>query len=329
MNMTTNLDSLITYVLYGDFGLLTIVPYFLFKILFPIITSFYLLQLFLLESNLLRIVSLKVDRILNKFGLSSNTLLPLLLGFGCVTVALGALQLTSNKRERRIAQILLCMIVPCSAQLVINTVLIFQTSRHYLIAYILIIFLIFLFLSYILNLLFPNDTFSHCSQSSKCKYKCRYYFFIPKLLPLLFKSLRNSIGFLIETAVPFAIGNIIVSILNYCGYIHKLCIFAAPLFCNFLHLPADSATIFILSIIKKDLGAASLLALFSNGSFTDPQIFICTVMLTLFVPCLASMIILFKHETKLISITIWVLSIFMSLIVGKILSALLILPISS
>lgn len=327
MNMTTNLNSLITYILYGDFGLLTIVPYFLLKILFPIITSFYLLQLFLLESNLLKMVSLKVDRILNKFGLSSNTLLPLLLGFGCVTVALGALQLTSNKRERRIAQILLCMIIPCSAQLVINSVLLFQTSKNYLIAYITIIFLIFLILSYLLNLFFPDNSPSQRIYTRKFKY--RYYFIFPKFLPLIYKAFRSSFSFLIETAIPFAIGNIIVSILYYWGVIHKLCILTSPLFCNFLRLPADSATIFILSIIKKDLGAASLLSLFSNGSFTDPQIFICTVMLTLFVPCLASMIILFKHENKLIVITIWFFCIFISLTIGKILSSLLILPISS
>lgn len=327
MNTSTNLHNLITYVFYGDFGLLTTVPYFLLKILFPIITSFYLLQLFLLNSNLLNIISLKIDKVLNKFGLSSNTLLPLILGFGCVTVALGTLQLTNNTREKRIAQILLCMIIPCSAQLVINTVLIFQISRHYLIAYILIISLLFLILSYTLNLFFPNDTAFLPNYTSK--YKLKYHFIIPKLLPLIYKSFRNGFAFLIETAIPFALGNVIVSILYYLGYIHKLCAFAAPLFCNFLHLPAESATIFILSIIKKDLGAASLLALFSNGNFSEPQIFICTVMLTLFVPCLASMIILFKHENKLIALIIWCLCIFMSLMVGKILSSLLILPLYS
>ncbi|QHI73361.1 nucleoside recognition domain-containing protein [Aminipila terrae] len=324
MNMTNDVYSLISYILYGDFGLFTIVPYFLFKILFPIITSFYLLQLFLVESNLLKILSFKMDRRLNKLGLSSNTLLPLLLGFGCVTVALGALQLTGNARERRIAQILLCLIIPCSAQLVINTVLVFQTSKKYLLAYIVIISLIFLIISYLLNLLFPGDC--HSQRNCSHKYKCRYYFMVPKLLPLLCQSVRSSISFLVETAVPFAVGNIIVSILYYFGLIHKLCIFTAPVFCNFLKLPAESAAIFILSIIKKDLGAASLLALFSNGGFTEPQIFICTVMLTLFVPCLASMIILFKHEKKIICISVWFLCIIMSLILGKILSILLILP---
>ncbi|MBE6034707.1 MAG: hypothetical protein E7222_08415 [Clostridiales bacterium] len=324
MNMTNNLYSLIQYILYGDFGLLTIVPYFLFRILFPIITAFYLLQLFLIESNLLKIMSSKIDKVLKRFGLSASTLLPLLLGFGCITVALGALQLTSNIRERRIAQILLCMIIPCSAQLVINTVLVFQTSKTYLIAYIAIIGLMFLMFGFILNLCFPEHS-SH--QNIYCKkYKYRYYFTMPKLFPLLYKSFRSSISFLIETAIPFAVGNIIVSVLYFYGFINKLCSFTAPFFCNFLHLPADSAIIFILSIIKKDLGAASLLALFANGSFTDAQIFVCTVMLTLFVPCLASMIILFKHENKLITAGIWVLCILLSLIAGKILSSLLILP---
>lgn len=324
MNTIIDLHPLITYILYGDFGLLTAVPYFLIKILFPIITSFYLLQLFLLESNLLKIISLKIDKPLNKFGLSSNTILPLLLGFGCVTVALGTLQLTNNTREKRIAQILLCMIIPCSAQLVINTVLIFQISKQYLVAYITIIFLLFLILGYILNIILPNNATPLHNYNNKFTFK--YYFSIPNFLPLVYKSFYNGFKFLLETAIPFSIGNVIVSILYFFGYIHKLCTLTAPLFCNFLHLPAESATIFILTIIKKDLGASSLLALFSNGNFSEPQIFICTVMLTLFVPCLASMIIMFKHEKKLVTTIIWFLCIFISIIIGKILSCLLILP---
>ncbi|QAT43022.1 nucleoside recognition domain-containing protein [Aminipila luticellarii] len=324
MNMTNNLHTLILYILYGDFGLLTIVPYFLFKILFPIITSFYLLQLFLLESDLLKILSFKLDKGLNKFGLSSNTLLPLLLGFGCVTVALGTLQLTENKRERRIAQILLCMIIPCSAQLVINTVLIFQTGKSYLMAYILVISFLFLISGYLLNRCFPGS--SPPPKGSIQTYKRRYHFMFPKIWPLLCRSVGSSMAFLAETAVPFAVGNVIVSILSYCGLIHKLCMFTAPLFCNFLKLPEDAAAIFILSIIKKDLGAASLLALFSNGNFTEAQIFICTVMLTLFVPCLASMIILWKHERKWIAMVIWILCLLLSIMIGKVLCILLILP---
>lgn len=322
MNITNGLHNLITYICFGDFGLLTTVPYFLLKILFPIITSFYLLQLFLVETNLLNIFSSKIDKFLNKLGLSSITILPLLLGFGCVTVALGALQLVNNSKERRIAQILLCMFIPCSAQLVINTVLLFYTSRSYFIAYIIIIFSLFLILSYLLNFIFSYKS----NTTQNLKNKTKYFFKFPKILPLIYKSLSKSFGFLIETTIPFALGNVIVSILYFLGYVKKLCIFTSPVFCDFLKLPPDSVTIFVLSIIKKDLGASSLLGLFTNGNFTEAQIFICTVMLTLFVPCFASMIILFKHEKKLIAISIWVLCIFNSLCVGKILSTLLLLP---
>ncbi len=323
MNTINSLNSLINYALWGDFGLLTVVPYFLFKILFPIVTSFYLLQFFLLESNLLKIISLKFDKSLNKIGLSSNTLLPLILGFGCVTVALGTLQVINSSREKRIAQILLCMLIPCSAQLVINTVLIFHTGKSYFIAYICTMFLIFLVLSFALNLIFPKEAPIY---NNVKKYKLRYYFVLPKILPLIYKSLNSGIKFLIETAIPFAIGNIIVSIIYYLGYVNKLCNLTAPLFQSFLGLPKESATIFILSIIKKDLGAASLLSLFTNGNFSDAQIFVCTIMLTLFVPCFASMIILFKHEKKTVAVLVWFICIFMSLFVGKILSTLLILP---
>ncbi|QIB69830.1 hypothetical protein Ami103574_11080 [Aminipila butyrica] len=334
MNGAFNLYPLLNYIIWGDFGLLTMVPYFLLKILFPIITSFYLLQLFLLESNLLHLAARRLDGLFQKIGLSAGTFLPLLLGFGCVTVALGALQLHPNPRERRIAQILLCLFIPCSAQLVINTVLVFQTSRRYLVAYIILLCVIFLLGGFLLNKWLPGKPAKvRTGKNAKSQRTYRsptaprgLSFTVPRLLPLLTKALRSSSGFLLEMAFPFAIGNILVSILSYVGFIDRLCLWTAPVFCQFLKLPADAAAIFVLSIIKKDLGASSLLALFAKGTFTQAQSFICVVMLTLFVPCLASMIVLLKHESKRISLAIWLFSVFLTLALGKLLSILLILP---
>lgn len=321
MTMFIQHHPLISYVLYGDFGLFTIVPTFLFKILFPIITSFYLLQLFLIKSNLLQIISRKTDRFLHNIGLSANTLVPLVLGLGCVTVALGNLRLISEGRERRIAQILLCAVVPCSAQLVINTALVFQTGRQWIVLYIFLIFLIFLGLGLLLNLLFP-DTEGKVTASYRCGKKV--FFRMPEILPLLWEALKQGCVFLKETALPFALGNVIVSVLYYLGYVDMLCALAAPVVCGFLHLPAEAAAIFVLSIIKKDLGAASLLALFQGGAFSPEQSFVCIVMLTLFVPCFASVIILFKNEKIQISVGIWLFCLLLSMTVGKILSCLLI-----
>ncbi len=190
MDMTNNLNSLITYILYGDFGILTTVPYFLFRVLFPIIVSFYLLQSFLIHSNLLQITSCKIDKPLKKIGLSSNTILPLLLGFGCVTVALGTLQLVENKREKRIAQILLCLIIPCSAQLVINTILLFHTQKLYLMAYLFFIVILFLLYGFLLNLIFPETKKSYlhkvCSKT--------VHFQMPNVYHLLLNALKGGLA---------------------------------------------------------------------------------------------------------------------------------------
>lgn len=313
--------ALVQYILFGEFGLLTTVPTFLFKILFPIITSFYLLQAFLLESNFLDLLSSHLNKPLSKIGLSSNSILSFLLGFGCVTVALGALQMTKlSRRERRIAEALLCITVPCSAQLVINTILVFKVSIHYLLAYILIIFSLSLIIGWFMNLLYmPN------ARTPKKTTKHVHLKF-PNTFILIKNSFILGIKFLRETAVPFAVGNVIISTLSFFGVLKILCDITAPLFCNFLHLPKEAATIFILSVIKKDLGAASLLAIFENGTFTSAQIFTCIVMLTLFVPCLASMIVVFKYERLRFSAAIWLSTLTFSILVGKVLSVLLMLP---
>ncbi|MBN7772735.1 nucleoside recognition domain-containing protein [Clostridium aminobutyricum] len=321
MSISYDTMSLIQYILFGEFGLLTTVPSFLFKILFPIITSFYLLQAFLIESNFLDMLSSRLDKPLGKIGLSSNSILSFFLGFGCITVALGSLQLVKlQKRERRIAEALLCITIPCSAQLVINTILVFKVSPHYLLVYILMILFLSLLIGWLLNFLFMPG-----KQAERSFHK-RVRLQFPNTFLLIKNSFLLGVRFLKETAIPFAIGNVIISVLSFFGFIKALCQLTSPLICNFLHLPEEAATIFILSIIKKDLGAASLLAIFENGVFTPAQIFTCIVMLTLFVPCLASMIVLFKYEKFLFSMNIWFSSLILSILVGKGLSLLLMLP---
>ncbi|HML38922.1 MAG TPA: nucleoside recognition domain-containing protein, partial [Bacillota bacterium] len=99
-------DSFLGSLLVGQYGILTMTPAYLFGLLLPLVAGFYFLQHILDESNLFP----RIARFLNKpfqlLGLNGNALIPIILGFGCVTVALVSTTILGTKRERLIASVL-------------------------------------------------------------------------------------------------------------------------------------------------------------------------------------------------------------------------------
>ena len=61
-------------------------------------------------------LALLVDRIFKWFGLSGRAVIPMVLGFGCDTMATMVTRTLETVRERIIATVLLALAIPCSAQ---------------------------------------------------------------------------------------------------------------------------------------------------------------------------------------------------------------------
>jgi len=78
-----------------------------------------------------------------------------------------------------------------------------------------------------------------------------------------------------------------------------------------------------MSIIKRDLGAAGFYSMVTNGAFTQKEILITLIVLTLFVPCFASQMILFKQGKALTATLIWIGSFIIAFSVGGFISWLL------
>ena len=94
----------------------------------------------------------------------------------------------------------------------------------------------------------------------------------------------------------------------------------APLTVGFLNVPENAANLFVMSIIKRDLGAAGFYSMVQNGSFTQKEILVTLIVLTLFVPCFASQMILFKQGRPLAAVLIWVGSFLIAFSVGGLVS---------
>lgn len=268
------------------------------------------------ESGLLYKLASCCDKPLSHLGLSGNALIPMLLGFGCTTVALAAVQILPSKRERLIASVILSIIVPCSAQVAIIIALSFLLNVKYVLLYIIFITTTFFILSYTLNLLIPGIV-------NAPKKIIQPPLKFPNFKKILIHSVKSGINFLRETATPFVIGSIIVSLLTYTNCFAKLSLWFSPITNTFLHLPNEATSLFMLSMIKRDLGAAALLSIVKAGTFTQAEITVCLIILTLFVPCFASVVLLFRQQKPPTAISIWLGSFVISMCVGKVASLLM------
>jgi ferrous iron transport protein B len=69
-----------------------------------------------------------------------------------------------------------------------------------------------------------------------------------------------------------------------------------PVLVNLLHLPSQAAGIFILGFLRRDYGAAGLYDMTRKGLLTGQQVVVSMIVITLFVPCLASFLMIIKEQ---------------------------------
>lgn len=305
-------DSFWGNLLIGQYGILTMTPAYLFGLLLPLVAGFYFLQHVLDESCLFPRIAKFLNKPFRLLGMNGNAIIPIILGFGCVTVALVSTSILGTKRERLIASVLLCIAVPCSAQVAIIISFAFLLNIKYFLLYLLVIGSIFTLLGILLNLLLPGTLEPSELPSPPLR--------IPNFKMIVKKTVNEAIEFLRDTVPTFIWGGVAICLLDYYNGFMKLREWFAPITTQLLKVPESAANLFVMSIIKRDLGAAGFYSMVTNGAFTQKEILVTLVVLTLFVPCFASQMILFKQGKAVTAILIWIGSFAIAFSVGGLVS---------
>lgn len=113
--------SVVHELLVGEYGVWTLGVTYAVALILPIIFSFFLIFSTLEDSGYLPRLALLVDRMFKKIGLNGRGVIPIVLGFGCDTMATVVTRILETKRERVIATFLLSLAIPCTAQLAVVT----------------------------------------------------------------------------------------------------------------------------------------------------------------------------------------------------------------
>lgn len=288
-----NSESMLGQVLIGEFGLLTMTVTYLLGLLLPLVVGFYLFLSLWEDSGYLPRVATLVDRSMNAIGLNGRAVIPLILGFGCVTMATITTRLLGSERERRIAIFLLGLAIPCSAQLGVIAGLLAGVGLNFILLYLVVIVMILVTAGTILKNVLPGKTSDLLIDLPPLR--------LPRLDNILKKTVIKSFNFLVEAAPIFALGSFMISIMDLSGLLNLIQNALAPFTVGWLGLPATAATAFIMGLVRRDFGAAGL----STMNLTPLQTVVSLITITLFVPCVASVMMIFKERSKREAAVVW------------------------
>lgn len=292
-NVSYTFSNPVAIVLFGEFGALTMTVTYLLFLLLPLVIGFYISLSILEDSGYLPRLATFVDRSLTGLGLNGRAIIPLILGFGCVTMATITTRLLGTEREKRIATTILQFAIPCSAQLAVIAALLAGAGLKATLIYAAVIFGVFIAIGTILNKVLPGTSSPLLLDLPPMR--------LPRARNVLQKTWVRTLSFMKEATPWFFIGALVVSIFQVTGVLTVWQDLLAPLTTKWLKLPPEAATAFVMGLVRRDFGAAGLY----DMHLTPMQIVVALTTITLFVPCIASLMIMLKERGMKEGMTIW------------------------
>ena len=291
----------------GNLGLLTITVQYLLGVLLPLVVAFYLVLGVLEDSGVLPRLAVLSDRGLSMLGLNGRAIIPMIVGVGCVTMAVVTTRTMGSRRERLIATALLGLAVPCSAQLGVVMGLLAGLGLGWWLAYVAILLLVFGVLGVVLDNVLPGESQGLLTELPPLRR--------PRVGDVVRKTARRTRAFLAEATPLFAGTAIVVSGLDYVGGLAVLESWLRPV-TALLGLPADFGRVLVIGVVRRDFAAAGL----TDLGLSAPQTFVGLVVVTLFVPCILSMVMILKERNLASGALIWLGSVVVALSVGAVLA---------
>jgi ferrous iron transport protein B len=304
-------ETIIRQVLVGDYGLLTMTVTYIFGLLLPLVVGFYLFLAVLEDSGYLPRIATLTDRLLSSIGLNGRAIIPVILGFGCVTMATMTTRLLGSEREKRIAVFLLGLSIPCSAQLGVIAGLLSPLGGKLVLVFVGVILGVFVIAGTIMDRVLPGESTALLIDLPPIR--------LPKLNNVLKKTWNKSGAFVVEATPIFALGALLITVLQLTGLLEVLQNMLAPLTMGWLKLPREASIAFIMGIVRRDFGAAGLYTM----PLTPVQTIIALVTITLFVPCIASVMMMFKERGWKEAIAMWLGTWIIAFFVGGIVAHLI------
>lgn len=304
-----NVNYLVKDFFVGKYGIFTMAIPYAFAIIFPIVIAFFLFFGILEDSGYLPRLSVMLNKIFSLVGLNGKAVLPMVLGLGCGTMAVLSSRILETKKERMIVLVLLSLAVPCSAQLGIILAMLSALSYKATLIWLSCIIFSILLVGKILSVYIKGKTANFIIEIPQIR--------VPSIWNILSKVKMRLVWYMKEVVPLFILataGLFVIDKINLLSRIEKL---FSPVVVNFLGLPVETTSTFIMGFLRRDYGASGIFDLAQHGMLTGTQILISSVVITLSVPCLAqSLMVVKEHGIKTAALIFAVITVYAVLFGG-------------
>lgn len=276
----------------GQYGLWTMGMTYALALILPIVSTFFIAFGVLEDSGYFSRLSVLANRAFAAIGLNGRAVLPMVLGLGCVTMATLTTRILHTRRERVISTFLLALAIPCSAQLGVVMGMLSGISFSATLIWLSSVLIILFVSGWLASKLVPGRRIPLVTEMP------------PMRMPVMGNVLKKTGGrlkwYLIEVIPLFLFGTFLMYVLDRVGALPWIIDQAEPLVTGWLGLPKEASAAFVMGFLRRDFGATGLFAM--GHQLTDLQTVVGMITITLFVPCIASVMIVIKeHGGKIAS----------------------------
>lgn len=296
----------LTDLLVGDYGLWTMGMTYALALILPIVTTFFLAFGVLEDSGYFSRLSVITNRLFSLIGLNGRAVLPMVLGLGCVTMATLTTRILHGRRDRLIATFLMALAIPCSAQLGVVLGMLGAISFWALLAWMSCVVGVLLAAGWLAAKLVPGRRIPLVTELP------------PMRMPVAGNVLKKTAGrlkwYLVEVIPLFLIGTFVMFMLDRVGILPWIIQAGEPLVTGWLGLPKEASAAFVMGFLRRDFGATGLFAM--GAALTPLQTLVGMVTITLFVPCIASVLMIVKEQGARIAVAMLALIMPTAFLVG-------------
>lgn len=279
---------LVSEFLVGEYGLWTMGMTYALALILPIVTTFFLAFSVLEDSGYLSRLTVVSNRLFNTLGLNGKAVLPMVLGLGCVTMATLTTRILDSRRDRLLAILLLALAVPCSAQLGVILGMLGALSFSATLIWGAVLLAVLVSVGGLAARLIPGERSTLLLEMPPLR--------VPSASNVAVKTLTRLEWYLREVVPLFLIGTAALFALDRTGALPLLIHAAEPLVSGWLGLPRAASAAFLLGFLRRDFGATGLFVMQQHGQLNAEQIVVAMVTITLFIPCVASVLIIARER---------------------------------
>jgi ferrous iron transport protein B len=289
----SRIDTLVTIgwlndFLIGDYGILSLGLANAFLTILPILTVFFIAFNILEDIGYIPNLCVLTKRIFDKIGLSGSAIMPLVLGFGCKTMATLTTKSLRSKKERYIAIYLIAFAIPCAAQMALNMSILGRMGiKAFVIAFSTLAFV---------------EIAAGCTLNKILKEEDRSDFIqelpairMPNPKAVILKTYYRLWWFIKEAVPVFIYAAVILFVIDKVGILGAVKNVLEPVMVRFLGLPVQMVDALILCMARHEAAAGLIIKLIEKGQLDYVQCIVAVTITTMFVPCFANIMAMIKE----------------------------------